>query len=183
VVDGDARAGDRHSSSRSQSSVDREDPSAILEMVACGESARLPFSDRAEKALAGLDGPSASATARAGCASGSRPRARGRGRARRGASSACSRLDRPREPVAFTRRSLCRGPRAKHLSVLPTAQNGPANGKATDPASTIHSFRPPPARATREAAAERSGPRTSRTCRSAPGSSSGARSERSRAAP
>ena len=53
------RAGDRHSSSRSQSSVDREDPSAILEMVACGESARRRASDRAEKALAGLDGAEA----------------------------------------------------------------------------------------------------------------------------
>ena len=58
VVDGDARAGDRHSSSRSQSSADR-DPSTILEMLACGESARRRASDRAEKALAGLDGAEA----------------------------------------------------------------------------------------------------------------------------
>ena len=65
VVDGDARAGDRHSSSRSQSSVDREDPSAILEMVACGESARLALSLRAEKALAGLDGTEAASGERA----------------------------------------------------------------------------------------------------------------------
>ena len=64
VVDGDARAGDRHSSSRSQSSADR-DPSAILEMLACGESARLALSLRAEKALAGLDGTEAASGERA----------------------------------------------------------------------------------------------------------------------
>jgi hypothetical protein len=61
VVDGDARAGDRHSSSRSQSSVDW----AILEMLECGESARLTLSDRAEKALAGLDGAEAASGDRA----------------------------------------------------------------------------------------------------------------------
>jgi|TARA_B100001758_G_scaffold222377_1_gene212327 hypothetical protein len=46
-VDGDARAGDRHSSSRSQSSADVKPP-AILEMLAVGESARLALSERAE---------------------------------------------------------------------------------------------------------------------------------------
>jgi hypothetical protein len=63
VVDGDARAGDRHSSSRSQSAD--IDPSAILEMLACGESARLALSLRAEKALAGLDGTEAASGDRA----------------------------------------------------------------------------------------------------------------------
>lgn len=47
AVDGDARAGDRHSSSRSQSSADVKPP-AILEMLAVGESARLALSERAE---------------------------------------------------------------------------------------------------------------------------------------